>query len=277
MRSYVIFILFAGCSTATLAQNSAGPSFRVVSYFTARHDPAHGSFVEEANRWFCDRAKENNFQYDTTSNWNNLNGAFLAGVDVVVFLDTRPEDPNQRQAFRQYMENGGRWLGFHFAAFALKDSKYPDNWPWYHNTFIGAGQYKSNTWRPTAETLRVHSRHPSVLGLPEKFESSPNEWYRWEYDLARNPDIEIILTLDESTFPVGTGPKLHEIWHSGFYPVAWTNKKFNMLYLNMGHNDMDYGGTEKPLSSTFSSTNQSRFILQSLLWLASTKSNRSPR
>jgi hypothetical protein len=276
MRWYVIFILFFGCTGVGVGQNSR-PAFRVVSFFTARHDPAHISFVNEANNWFRDRAIENNFRYDTTSNWDNLNVKFLSGVDVVVFLDTRPEHPDHRDAFREYMEGGGRWLGFHFAAFALRDSKYPDNWPWYHNEFIGAGEYRSNTWRPTAETLRVYSNHPSTSGLPETFESTPNEWYRWEADLTANPDIQIILALDESTFPVGTGPKQHEIWHSGFYPVAWTNRKFNMIYVNMGHNDIDYGGTEKPLSSSFSSASQSKFILQSLLWLSSTKHHRSER
>lgn len=271
MRTYCTFLLLLAYVGVVKSQPSSNPAFRVVSYFTARHDPAHISFVTEANKWFSKKAIENNFRYDTTSNWNNLNAEFLADVAVVIFLDTRPEHPEQRMAFRRYVEQGGGWLGFHFSAFALKDSSYPDNWPWYHNEFLGSGQYRSNTWKPTAETLRVHTVHPAVDGLPDTFESSPNEWYRWEHDLNRNPDIEIILALDETTFPVGTGPKQHEIWQSGFYPVAWTNKKFNMIYINMGHNDMDYGGSEKELSSTFSSDIQSKFVLQSLLWLASNK------
>jgi hypothetical protein len=54
--------------------------------------------------------------------------------------------PEQRIAFEKYMKNGGAWMGFHFAAFALTPSAYPQNWDWYHNEFIGAGQYKSNTY-----------------------------------------------------------------------------------------------------------------------------------
>ena len=40
-------------------------------------------------------------------------------------------------------------MGFHFAGFALTPSAFPQNWDWYHNDFIGAGQYKGNTWRST--------------------------------------------------------------------------------------------------------------------------------
>jgi hypothetical protein len=77
-----------------------------------------------------------------------------------------------------------------------------------------------------------------------------------------------LLAIDPSSFPLGTGPKPHEIWHEGYYPVAWTNRRYRMVYMNMGHNDMDYEhGTNRPLSSTFSSPAQSQFILQSLLWL----------
>jgi hypothetical protein len=77
---------------------------------------------------------------------------------------------------------------------------------------------------------------------------------------------------DPASFPLGTGPKPHEIWHSGYYPVVWTHKRYRMLYLNMGHNDIDYQ-TKPPtdLSSTFESEIQNRLVFDSLLWLAGRK------
>jgi len=94
------------------------------------------------------------------------------------------------------------------------------------------------------------------------------EWYRWEKDLRANPDIRILLSIDPSSFPLGTGPKPHEIWHSGYYPVVWTNTRYRMVYMNMGHNDMDYdGGTNRQLSSTFSSPVQNELITRALIWL----------
>jgi hypothetical protein len=93
--------------------------------------------------------------------------------------------------------------------------------------------------------------HPVTRGLPRTFRSSPNEWYRWSRDLRANRDIEVLLSIDPASFPLGTGPKPHEIWHSGDYPVAWSNRRYRMVYLNMGHNDIDYEHAgHRELSST---------------------------
>lgn len=256
--------LFLVCS----AQESK-TAFKVIAFYTAKNDLAHISFVQEANKKFPELAKQYHFTYDSTNNWNNLNTGFLSHYQVVLFLDTRPENPAQRAAFKQYMENGGAWMGFHFAAFALTPSAYKEDWDWYHNVFLGSGQYISNTWRPTAAVLRVEdSNHPATCHLPATFRSAPNEWYRWEKDLRKNPDIKILLSIDSTSFPLGTGPKQNEIWHSGYYPVVWTNTRYKMIYLNMGHNDRDYENkTNATLSFTFANETQNQLIMESLLWL----------
>jgi uncharacterized protein len=248
------------------------PRFSVIAFFTAKRDQAHISFVQEANVWFPEIAAKNHFAFDTTSDWRNLDDEFLSRYQVVVFLDTRPEDAAQRAAFQRYMQRGGAWMGFHFAGFALDHSVYPADWPWYHDTFLGSGQYASNTWRPVSATLRVEDRtHPVTRNLPATFKSSPSEWYRWEHDLRLNPDIDILLAIDSTSFPLGTGPKPNEIWHSGYYPVVWTNRKYRMLYLNMGHNDIDYehkyDTTNRTLSHTLGNPIQDRLIVDGLLWL----------
>ena len=160
-------------------------------------------------------------------------------------------------------------MGFHFAGFALTPSLYPQNWNWYHEYFLGAGQYVSNTWKPTSTVLEVYApRHPVTKRIPETFRSSPNEWYRWEKDLRKNPDIKIILAIHPSSFPLGTGPKAHEIWYDGFFPVVWSNKRYHMVYFNMGHNDIDYeGNTNSELSFTFKNEIQNQLVLNALNWL----------
>jgi len=273
----VVATLFVSPRVST-AQDSTR-AFRVIAFFTAKKDDAHISFVREAMPWFPKIAAQYHFDYDTTSNWSNLDSTFLSKYQVVVFLDTRPEGPAQRAAFQQYMEHGGAWMGFHFAGFALTPSAYPANWSWYHDTFLGAGQYVSNTWRPVSAVLRVEDRaHPATRNLPETFRSSPSEWYRWEKDLRQNPDIDILLSIDSTSFPLGTGPKPHEIWHSGYYPVVWTNKKYRMIYFNMGHNDIDYehkyDSTNKTLSYTLGNPVQDRLIIDALLWLGGRTADR---
>jgi hypothetical protein len=263
----IILILFI--LKAIVPVQGQTPQFKVIAFFTGINDQAHISFVHEANRWFPKIAKQYNFTYDSTNNWNNLNPDFLSHYQVVLFLDTRPELPAQREAFQNYMEHGGAWMGFHFAGFALTPSEVPQNWDWYHNIFIGAGQYKGNTWHPTSAILRVEdSTHPAMKSLPHLFKSSPNEWYSWEKDLTKNPDIDILLAIDSSSFPLGNGPKLYEIWHTGYYPVVWTNKKYKMIYVNMGHNDIDYDHhTNKELSFQFDNEIQDRFYIDAILWL----------
>ena len=271
--AFIVRILLVATACLPLANVDAqAPAFRVIAFFTAKEDQAHISFVHEAVRWFPEIASKYHFRFDTTSSWSNLNRDFLSRYDVVVFLDTRPEDPAQRAVFESYMEHGGAWMGFHYAAFALTPSAVPANWDWYQNQFLGAGSYVSNTWRPTSAVLRVEDRtHAATAHLPATFASSPSEWYRWEKDLRLNPDIEILVSIDSTSFPLGTGPKPHEIWHSGYYPVVWTNRRYRMIYFNMGHNDIDYEHkydmTNRTLSHTFDNPVQDQLVIDALLWL----------
>ena len=143
------------CRISSGAENTKSPEFKAVAFYTGINDAAHVSFVHEANRWFALMAIKYNFSYDSTNNWDNMNAEFLSHYQVVIFLDTRPDSVYQRAAFKKYMETGGAWMGFHFCAFALTPSAYPQNWDWYHNIFLGSGQYVGNTWAPTTAVLRV--------------------------------------------------------------------------------------------------------------------------
>lgn len=269
-----------GMMSKMAAQETNTSKFKVLAFYTTLKggDQAHSSFVREANEWFPKAAKRNGFSYEVTGDWNQLNTANLSHYQVVLFLDTRPEKPEQRAAFQKYMENGGAWMGFHFAAFALTPSAIPQNWDWYHNVFLGSGEYKSNTWKPTAAVLRVEDTNsPAAKGLPPTFIAQPNEWYRWSHNLRTNADIKVLLSIDPASYPLGYGPKPHEIWHSGDYPVAWCNKNYRMVYVNMGHNDMDYDGhynresdgSVKSLSNTFANDRQNQFLINCLMVLGS--------
>jgi uncharacterized protein len=266
MMKIPFLIIFQCLSILGFAQSN---SFHVIAFFTAKQDLAHISFVHQANKWFYAQGKVHHFEYDSTNDWSNLNSKFLKKYQVILFLDTRPEDSLQRIAFKEYMDHGGSWMGFHFAGFALTPSAYPQDWDWYHEEFLGAGQYKGNTWHPTPAILRVEDRtHPATKNLPETFKTSPNEWYSWKNDLRTKKDIKILLSVDSTSFPLGNGPKPHEIWHSGYYPVIWTNTRYHMIYFNFGHNDMDYDGkTNRELSNTFTSEVQNKLIIDALLWL----------
>lgn len=210
---YFLLLIFSGYAGNHL-------SFKVIAFYTAKNDPAHISFVHEANRWFEFMGPKKHFRYKATNNWNDLNSDTLKNYQVVIFLDVRPDSAWQRNAFQQYMENGGSFMGFHFSAFALTPSSYPQNWDWYHNTFLGSGEYLSNTWRPTSAILKVETHsHPATR-----------------------------------------------------YPVVWTNTLYRMIYINMGHNDIDYEHhTNKEQSLTFANKYQNRLVMDALIWLGTGK------
>lgn len=242
--------------------------FSVLAFYAADYDPAHISFAHEANKWFSAAGKRLNFNYDSTKNWNLLNDRdYMSNYQVVLFLDKVPP-ASIHHGFEHYMKCGGGFIGFHVTAY--NDQK--GVWDWYYNDFLGCGLFEGNTWRPTSAILKVDQpQHPVNRLVPALFESAPNEWYKWEKDLRNNDDITVLLSIDSSSFPLGTGPKLFEIWHKGDYPIVWTNKNYHMLYVNMGHNDMDYehkyGTDNRTLSHTFSSEPECRMILNALFWL----------
>jgi hypothetical protein len=237
---------------------TAAPSFKVLAFYNGTWDPAHIDFVKEARVWFPAAALENGFEWESTTDWNRMNN--LSAYKVVMFLDDLPP-AGVRGAFQQYMQNGGAWMGFHVSAY----NEDPNQWSWYHSTFLGTGRFRTNTWRPTAVTLKTEKRdHPSTLRLPATFRSSVSEWYGWNNDLRQNPNIDILASIDPSSFPVGTDPA--QTWYSGYYPIVWTNRNYKMLYANFGHNDMNYSNNTR-LSSTFASEVQNRWLVDGLLWL----------
>lgn len=267
----LIFSLLISVFPSTLQAKKN--TYKVLAFYTAKNDRAHISFVHEANHWLAAQSSQQQFVYESTSDWTKLNTDNLRNYQVVIFLDTRPENTAQREVFQQYMENGGAFMGFHFSAFALTPSAFPQNWDWYHEKFLGSGEYRGNTWRPTSAILKVEDRkHPVTKHLPDTFKASPNEWYSWKNDLRKNPDIKVLLSVDQASFPLGTGPKPHEIWHSGDFPVVWTNVKYRMIYINMGHNDIDYENhINKELSFTFGNLVQDKLVVDALLWLGKKK------
>ncbi|UAY54151.1 glycosyl hydrolase family 18 protein [Arachidicoccus terrestris] len=260
--------LLTGDNKPALTDKELAPAFSVLAFFTADYDPAHISFAHEANQWLTAAGHQFHFRYDSTKNWALLNDSnYMKRYQVVLFLDNAPP-AFVREGFETYMIRGGGFIGFHVSAF--NDQQHI--WDWYYNELLGCGRFNGNTWRPMRAILKVDAPgHPVSRLLPPLFESAPNEWYRWERNLRTNPDIEVLISIDSSSFPLGTGPKLFEIWHHGDYPVVWTNKKYHMLYVNMGHNDLDYehkyGPGNGTLSHTFSSEPECRLLLNALFWL----------
>ena len=110
IKTSCIAVLVACLGVSSAFAQKTTPRFKVIAFYTGKADAAHISFVKEARPWFARMAAEHHFSFESTQNWDNLNREFLAPYQVVVFLDTRPDSPRQREAFQEYMKNGGAFL-----------------------------------------------------------------------------------------------------------------------------------------------------------------------
>ena len=255
----LLLCLTSGTAFAQRAEVQA--NFNVLAFYSGTWDAAHIDFEKEANQRFPQFGAQNGFTYTATNNWDQLNNLTASQYQVVMFLDDSPHTDAQRTGFQRYMNNGGAFFGFHVSAY--NDAS--GGWPWFNNTLLGTGRFQSNTWGPTAVTLKAENRsHPALVNTGATFQSSVSEWYSWQNDLRNNPDIQILASIDPSSFPVGTDP--NQTWYSGYYPTIWTNKNYKMIYANFGHNAMNYE-TNTRLSSTFDSPAQNQFMMDALKWL----------
>jgi type 1 glutamine amidotransferase len=241
-------------AVATRATNIATPAslstlhpFRALAFFSTTVESDHVDFAHNAIDFYSALAVRNGFTLDTTTNWENCN-ASLNNYQVVLWLNDFPHTDQQRAAFQTYMENGGAWLGFHVAGY---NDKYT-NWPWFVKFFGGAVFYNNN-WPPLAAKLIVNDNtHPATHRLPTHYTAPINEWYGWLPNPRLTKDVEVLITLDTTNYPLGK----KDIIRKGDIPVVWTNTHYRMLYMNMGHGDQN-----------FASPVQNRLFEDAILWL----------
>ena len=235
-----------------VARAQQQPSFHVLAFYSETVEHDHVDFAHQALQFFSSAAQRDHFVFASTTNWDDLNAATLAQYQLILWLDDFPHTSQQRAAFEQYMTHGGGWLGFHIAAYNDKGTR----WPWFLD-FLGGGVFSGNNWPPLPAALTVDVRtHPVTRNIPASFLSPANEWYIWSPSPRLNKDVKVLLTLSPSNYPIG----LKDVVTGGDLPVAWTNTRFRMLYMNMGHGDR-----------IFTSDTQNRLFEDAVLWLGSTK------
>jgi uncharacterized protein len=244
--------LFALATLCFAAHAQQRPSYRVLAFYSENVEHDHVDFAHQAILFYSAAAKRDDFEFVPTANWDDLNTANLARYQLILWLDDFPHTQQQRAAFEQYMTNGGGWLGFHIAAY--NDSG--TNWPWFLE-FIGGGVFHGNNWPPLPAILTIDDKsHPITKRIPETFLSPANEWYIWKPSPRRNKDVKVLLTLAPSNYPLG----LKDVVTGGDLPVVWTNTRYRMLYMNMGHGDR-----------IFTSDVQNRLMEDALLWVGTAK------
>jgi len=245
IHRFVIAILIVFSSAAGFAQST---SFKVLAFYSTDVESDHVDFAKQALQFFAESAQKNHFSFASTTRWDDLTATSLSQYQVILWLDDFPHTQEQRRAFENYMTHGGGWLGFHIAAYNDKDTQ----WPWFLD-FLGGGVFYGNNWPPLPAALLVDAlSHPVTRNLPAKFIAPANEWYSWQPSPRLNKDVKVLLTLDPANYPLG----LKDTITGGDIPVVWTNTRYRMLYVNMGHGD-----------KIFTSLTQNQLLENAILWL----------
>jgi uncharacterized protein len=247
MRFVLAILCFSVIARTAPAQL---PPLRVLAFYSTNVERDHVDFALQAVKFFSDAANRDHFQFESTTNWDDLNPQRLKEIQIVLWFNDSAHTPEQRVAFEQYMEHGGGWFGFHFAAY--NDSG--THWPWFVQ-FLGGAVFYGNNWPPLPAMLDVDDKtSPATRHLPARYLAPANEWYSWLPNPRANKNVKVLLTLDPSNFPLGFKDTLT----GGDIPVVWTNTKYRMIYMNMGHGD-----------KIFSDERQNQLFEDALLWLAS--------
>jgi type 1 glutamine amidotransferase len=198
----------------------------------------HEEAIPAANALFSQIARDNDWGYFQTENGASFDPAILSRFDAVVFNNVSGDvfAPNQRQALKDFIENGGGFVGVHGAG---GDFSY--EWRWYVDQLIGA-QFKGHPLGPQFQraTVRVEDRsHPATQALPETWQRV-DEWYSFDRS-PRRPGYHVLLTLDEKSY---ANHKMmgKDLSMGADHPLAWWHctGKGRVFYSAMGHKAAAY-------------------------------------
>lgn len=204
------------------------PRFRVLVHYNDRVEEAHRQFAHDGVKFFRDMTIGDGMVVDVTDDIGDFNDEKLRSYHLVISLNDNPgHSPEQREAFRRYMESGGAWLGFHAAAYNDGSTK----WPWFVD-FLGGAVFHRNNWPPQSAKLLVDdASHPVTKAMPASYISPQNEWYQWKPSPRERDNVKVLVTLAPENYPLGFKDTVTD----GDFPVVWSNTDYNMVYMNMGH------------------------------------------
>jgi uncharacterized protein len=248
----IVAALVVSMLSAAYPALSQRSTFKVLAFHSTKVEPDHVAFSKDLRAYFAEVADTADFTFDTTTDWTNLNDTLLRNYQVIMWVNDFPHTEEQRGSFERYMEKGGGWMGFHVAGYNDKTT----SWPWFVD-FMGGAVFHTNSWPPLPARLILDDpSHPVVGRVPPALASPVNEWYQWKPSPRENKDVRVLATLDPLNYPLG----IKDILTGGDTPVVWTNTRYKMIYLNMGHGDQ-----------VMSDYLQNKLITDALLWVAGQK------
>lgn len=163
---------------------------------------------------------ENGFDVDTTTNVNLFTSENLKKYKALVFLSPTGSNlfsDSQKAAFKQYINNGGGFVGIH----AASDCNY--EWEWY-GKMVG-GFFESHPKIQDAKLSIIEPKNKIVKGLPQPWPHK-DEWYNFK---SFNPTVKVLIKVDETSYQGGNMKNDH--------PISWYHKfdGGKVFYTALGH------------------------------------------
>ncbi|WP_108425244.1 ThuA domain-containing protein [Flagellimonas amoyensis] len=206
---------------STESQEAKMPELALV--FTKTAGFRHQS-IEKGVQTFREIGRKNGFIALQTESGEDFTPQNLKNYKLIVFLNTTMDVLNdaQQKAFESYIKNGGSYLGVHGAS----DTEY--DWPWY-GKLVG-GYFVNHPEQQKAKIDVIDKTHPSTVHLQDVWMHF-DEWYNFK-DL--NPNVHVLLKLDESSYKGGTNGENH--------PIAWYHEYDGgrVFYTGLGHTEASY-------------------------------------
>lgn len=222
MVCMVLLVTASGCGDQSSAEESPEEKGTLLIFSKTegfRHDS-----IEDGAAALRQLAEDNGWTSEHTEDASVFTTENLQQYEAVIFLSTTGDILNeeQQEAFEQYIRNGGGFVGIHAAA----DTEY--EWPWY-GKLVGA-YFESHPHIQEATLELTNANHPSTSFLPEQWKRT-DEWYNYK-DI--NPDIHVLLNLDESSYEGGENGENH--------PAAWYHEYDGgrAFYTAGGHTSESY-------------------------------------
>ncbi|MGB3145950.1 MAG: ThuA domain-containing protein, partial [Maribacter sp.] len=170
--------------------------------------------------------QENGFAVDTTKNADMFNEENLQKYAAVIFLSTTGDvlDYQQQAAMERYIQSGGGYVGVHAAA----DTEY--DWPWY-NKLAGAQFLSHPRGTPNADFIIKDKNFIATEFFTDTVWNRDDELYNYK---NINTDVNVLMTLDESSYEGGENGANH--------PIAWYNDfdGGRAFYTGAGHTDESF-------------------------------------
>jgi glucose/arabinose dehydrogenase/cytochrome c551/c552/type 1 glutamine amidotransferase len=219
-----LHLLFCACILLlSLGCKNKRPGKPRVLVFSKTAGYRHAS-IEVGKLAIMKLGQENGFLVDTTEDAAYFNEDSLKNYSAVIFLSTTGNVLNaaQEAAFERYIQAGGGYVGVHSAT----DTEY--DWGWYGR--LAGAYFLSHPAQQEAKFIIVDSTHISTKHLHSPWVRK-DELYNYK---KLNPDVHVLIKLDEKSYTGGANGDNH--------PIAWYHEYDGgrAFYTGLGHTDESY-------------------------------------